>query len=166
MKKYLLAMSFLVFVLPAYAQDTGGNRKVSQTVTGLDAVALNGAAATRTFVISTDSDQNSNTGSTANGYMAIHFWVDFTHANNGTLTLTCTVGPSSADNDYTPTTCTVASGTCTLNFGGVIVTPSLSADKKYEASMLILGNRDVSCVMAHGGTPAAGDIVTVKYSLY
>lgn len=119
----------------------------------LDGVALNAAAASRTWTVD------------AEGWSLITFWVDFTHNNNGTLTITCTGGPTSSDRDYDLTTCTVASGTCTLNDAGVLVTGSLSADKKYGARMDISAFRDLSCVIAHGGTPDASDLVTLHYEL-
>ena len=157
MKHIFVGLSLLLSA-PAAAQYLP---PTSRVVTALDSVALNAASTSLTFT----SHDDGGVGDT-NGYLEVMFWVDYTHANNGALTLTCTAGPSSSDKDYEPTTCQVASGTCTLAFGGLLVTPSLSGDKKYAAGPLRIANhRAFSCIISHGGTPDAGDIVTVKYQL-
>lgn len=87
--------------------------------------------------------------------------LQYTHANNGALTLTCT-GKSSPDSsgtvvDTTLTTCSVLSGTCTLNDGGVFVNPSLSADKDYSVLVGVAGQYQAKCTVSHGGSATASD---------
>jgi len=157
MKKLLsIIVLSLALAAPAHAQKEAGLHSTYQLGTLLNAVSLNAVAGSRTFTVSSNL---------LKGYNKAFFHVAFTHANNGTLTLTCTGGPTAADNAYAPTTCTVSTGTCTLNFAGVFVTPSLTTDKSYTIEMGVGGVKNLSCVMAHGGSPAAGDVVTIKGEL-
>lgn len=152
----------LLFGLAASAQTQGRHQCASATRTDsgvvthllLNDIALNGSATVRTFTVED-----------LEGYAELGLDVKFTHANNGTITFTCTgksAHPLVADQlDTTLTTCTTASGTCTLNFGGVVVTPSLSASKTYTFPLKILNQKRVKCVVAHGGSPSASDKLTV-----
>lgn len=124
----------------------------------LNAVALNGGAGARTFTVAG-----------LDGFRTLSLDPQYTWANNGTLTFTCT-GKSAASATSTPTptpvdttltTCSTAAGTCTLNFGGVVVTPSLTANKNFTFQLGIAGQSSITCVVVHGGTPGAGDILTV-----
>lgn len=117
----------------------------------LNDVALNAAAGSRTFE-----------WAGVLGYETVVFLIDYTHANNGTLTLTCTVSDDANTTDYKPTTCEVSSGTCAVKTGGVFVTDSLSASLKYAVRMGIRGYKDLQCVIAHGGSPNASDTVTIN----
>ncbi len=150
---FAVALSFVAAAAAAKSQGTHTTAPTGAALTLLDGVALNAAAGTRTF---------SWGNNRAIGYKNFVFWVEYTHANNGTLTLTCTHSHDENVSDYAPTTCASSGGTCTLSFGGVFVTPSLSADQNYKGRMGIDGARDFSCVIAHGGSPAAGDLVTIK----
>ena len=131
----------------------------------LDDVALNGVAATRTFTVTSPSTTPAPGYCDPRKYSALVLTLAFTHANNGTLTTTCTVSSSgqktAADIAYEPTTCTDAAGTCNLNFGGVFVTPSLSASRKYGLRFGHKGYANIKCVTAHGGTPNGSDKLTV-----
>lgn len=157
MKKTLFALlcASACFAAPAFADNQ--KHAVSGLTTCLDDVALNGAAGTRTFT------WPCGTGGgwpEALGYATLVMFVDFTHDNDGTLTLTCTVSDDGAA-QFDPTTCSTSGGTCTLNFGGVFVTSSLSADKKYAVRMGIRGFRKGQCVLAHGGSAGSSDKATV-----
>lgn len=155
--KHLLifVFSFLVFVPSALAR-TGARHICKPTPILLNAVAMNGAAGTRTAVV-TDLD----------GYDVLLITSQFTHVNNGTLTYTIT-GKSALAADVIPgqvdttlTTCTVVAGTCTLNYAGVVVTPTMTGNKNFSFPIGISGETSVTVVVAHGGAPAAGDILTV-----
>jgi hypothetical protein len=125
--------------------------------TGLDAVALNAAAGSRTFAIDTRSQ--------AYGQITFWFYFDYT-ANAGIISLTCTGGPTTTDNAYTLTVCDSASteGECTAKTSGIFKSAgSLSADTKWDGRMYINGALSLSCVAAHSGTPGATDTITVKY---
>ena len=117
----------------------------------LNAVALNASAPDRTFTIDNPM-----------GFATFTAFVDYTHANNGTLTLTCT---ASDDNNVTPftlTTCVVASGICTLKDAGVYVTDgALTGDKQYVIPVGIRGYPSVECILDHGGAPNGSDLVTL-----
>jgi hypothetical protein len=134
----------------ASAETTGPRHQMSKPVVKLSAVALNAAAASRTFDLVTE------------GWDIASIWIDYTHANNGALTLSCLGGHTASSTPaYTLTTCTMASGACTLNDGGTFATASLSAAKHYEVRFGVRGYAEIRCVIAHGGSPNASDLVTV-----
>ena len=89
--------------------------------------------------------------------------LQFTHAANGALTVTCTgksaPGDGKAVVDTTLTVCSVASGVCTLDDAGVFTTASLSADKDFNVLVGVAGQERVTCTVTHGGTPTAGDTI-------
>ena len=129
----------------------------------LDAVAMNGAAATRTFSI-----LSSNTNPQAclpRKYAQLVLTASFTRVNTGTHTYTCTVSGSGQSTaalaTYAPTTCTEGAGTCTLSWGGVFVTPSMAASKDYAFRFGHRGYPNVKCVVEQSGAPGAGDVLTV-----
>lgn len=133
--------------------------KTLETRTLLDSAALNGAASTLDFTVDT------------NGASILSIDTQFTHANNGALTWTCT-GLSAAETTAsntrvatTLTTCSVSSGTCTLKNAGVFTTESQSADYDYNTLVGVVGQEQVTCTISHGGSPAAGDTVIVTARL-
>jgi hypothetical protein len=126
----------------------------------LDDVALNAAAASRTFTVGPTIGPNNN--QRLFGFSTVVLDVAYTYANTGTLTFTCTgTGLDSSTADKTLTTCTTASGTCTLNWAGSVVTPSLSASKKFVFPLGVGALQAITCVVAHSGTPSASDKITV-----
>lgn len=152
MKKILLAAA--IVALPSAALAQYGQPFRSQETQLL--VNNLGLDSNRAFTVKTE------------GYSLLTLYQQYTHATNGTLTLTCTgKSAAAADNsqqpkvDSTPTTCTTASGTCTLNFAGVFVSPTLSADKDYTIVIGVAGEVSVTCTMAHGGAATAGDLLTI-----
>jgi hypothetical protein len=136
----------------------------------LDAAPLNGAASTLTFYLGpraratdyTDST-DATTGPQLRGYKTLLLELKFDYdAQAGTITTTCTGGGTRATATSSLTTCTMSSGTCTLNFSGVAVTSSLSADKNWGFPITISPWPAIKCVVAHGGTPGAADTITVN----
>jgi hypothetical protein len=129
---------------------------------GLSAVAMNGAAATRTFTVDLSDSQGMGT------FATVVFFFNFVHANNGVISLTCTGGPTDTDKDYILTTCDAASveGECAGHNAGILRsgTANLTGDKKWEQRLTVRGVKYLSCVAAHGGAPAAGDLLTIKYA--
>jgi hypothetical protein len=118
----------------------------------LDDVSLNGAAGTRTFQVNM-----------VLGFDLLVLYLKYDHDSNaGTITTACTVSDDGNTDDYQPTTCDVASGTCTLSMAGTFVTASLSADTNFQIVLGITGSRDVECVVTHGGTPGADEKITVS----
>ena len=111
----------------------------------LTAVALNGAAGTRTFTI-----DNSE------GYSRLRLYSQFTHANTGTLTSAFTASYDSGTTLYT-----IMDDGATLGAGNAYVTASLSADADQTFSIDVRGMPYISCVVVHGGSPASGDLLTV-----
>lgn len=97
------------------------------------------------------------------GFDSLCMTVEFTHANNGVLTLTCTVNDDGFETSKraTPTTCALANGTCNIEWAGIFVTPSLTDDKTYKAVLGLNSDRGVECTIGHGGSPAAGDTVKI-----
>jgi hypothetical protein len=122
---------------------------------GLTAVSLNGAAGTRTFTCGDDS------GKSLEKYSKLLFVYSYTYAATGTITTTCTGGLTTSDATYALTTVTLSSGTATLNWSGVSVTPSLTTNKKWGVVMGKSSWPVIKCVVAHGGTPGVGDVLTV-----
>ena len=145
----------LNFTFQAYAVDT--RNETYNLGTLLDAVALNGTDLT--FYVGPTLSGETNVV-TRYRYLLLDF--TYTYANTGTITATCTGGPTQALATATLTTCTVSSGTCNLNWGGVITTPSLTASKHWDVPLGIGGRPVIKCVMSHSGSPSASDILTVK----
>lgn len=128
--------------------DPANNRSPTEY---LNAVPLNSDSSLLTFRL--DNPQ---------GWSLLILHVDYTWANNGALTLTCqSTDTSDFSKLYDLQVCDNSSGTCTLNDSGVWVTTSLTASKKFSFPIGILGYRNLQCSIAHGGSPAAGDIVTI-----
>jgi hypothetical protein len=90
---------------------------------------------------------------------------DYT-ATPGTITLTCTGGSTQATATSYLTTCTVATGTCTLNWSGVSVTPSMSADTGWLVTMGTQNAPVIKCIASHSGAPGATDKITVVGWVY
>lgn len=152
--RYLMILApILLAASPAFGGNkTDGNRKACDLGTLKAATSLTSAVA---FTIPESQSCN------LMGYDLLVLTMHFTHANNGALTTTCTVSDDAGVTDAAPTTCATASGTCTLSFAGVFVTPSLTADKDYVIRADIGGYRHIECSTAHGGAPAAGDTLSV-----
>jgi hypothetical protein len=125
----------------------------------LNAVALNGAAATRTFTI---APQLSNYHSLLEySTLVTRMTYDY-DSNAGALSMTCTEGDTTTTATGSLTVCsTISSGTCTVDFSGVMTTASLSADKKWTWSLGIAGSQALSCVVAQSGSPGASEKITV-----
>jgi len=158
MKKFLV---LFLLCSSAFAQE-GVRHATYDLGTLLDAVALNGAAATRTFTVGPTLSNRINLV----GFSTIGFDVNYTYSAGGVLTFTCTgTSGSGAAATYavnTLTTCTTSAGTCTLNWAGVVNTPTLAADKKFNFPLGVSSLQSVKCAVSLSGSPAAGDIVTVK----
>lgn len=154
----LRLISILALLIPSLALGADpGKRHVLDLGTKLDAIALNGAAGTRTFTIGPRLENQDLLGFDE---LVLEHYFDF-GAVAGTITTTCLVGRTVATATFSPTTCTTAAGTCTVNMGGVFVTASLSADTKWVVRMRIEGYPALSCVVAHGGAAGATDKITV-----
>ncbi len=158
----LLALVVILFVgTPAWAIPGAcslAHNAVTPTTTShllLNDVALNdGTAANRTFTVY-NLDGNDT--------LAIDF--KYTHANNGTLTFTCTgkraTKAGETEDNTVLTTGTLSSGTFTLIASGIVVTPSLSANTVMDFVLGVKGQSKMSCLVEHGGTPNASDKITV-----
>lgn len=164
MKTLILALALVLALAPSLGHAQDKRAQFSRVVTALNAVALNAGASALTFAVSDTSDLGPGY---AEGYEYAIFFMHFDYtAQAGAISLTCTGGPSSSDVAYRPTVVSsVSSGTGTVAMSGVLTTASLSADTKWWWVLRILGARDLSCVVAHGGTPGATDKITVKYQL-
>lgn len=166
--KNLLATIALIATILASGTALGQAEKGRQTNrrlgTKLDAVALNAAAASRTFNIGAVSATNTNP--IAAGYRWLLLKIAFTHANNGTLTILCDdADDATGTTNYTMTTCSTASGACTLNFVTGATTSTLTGDKNFSVRLDIAGHGFLECSVTHNGTPAAGDVVSVTAEL-
>ena len=129
----------------------------------ISAKPLNGAASTLTFTVGPTLGD----GRTALfGYSTITLDVDYTYSAGGVLVFTCTgTGiPVAASATRVPTTMTVAAGAATLNWSGVISTPTLSTDKSFYFPIGLNGTQAFKCVLSMSGA-AAGDIVSVYGTL-
>lgn len=155
MKTFAFLLSFLVGSAAIAAEGIDYRHKDS----ALDGVAMNGAASTRTFTVDTSYVR----------YATIVFWFDFTHDADGVISLTCTGGPGTGDNDYTLTVCDSASteGECAAKTSGILKsgTANLTADAKWDGHLTIVGARSLSCVAAHSGSATANDLLTVHYTV-
>jgi hypothetical protein len=129
--------------------------------TVLSAVALNGAASTRTFTV----------GPTVGGdnllqYKAIALDVDFTEVNAGAITITCKQGQTVLTATHSMGVCKIqTNGSCLLSMGGVVYTDTLSTSTNYSFVIGTNGAAAISCVVSHGGSPGATDLITIKGNL-
>lgn len=152
----IIGIFLAIFLMAPMAMAASSVHICEETPRLLNGVALNASEATRTFTI----------GGVA-GYDILVISTQYTHANDGALTFTCTGKSAGATDasvtkvDTTMTTCSTSSGTCTLNWSGVVVTPSLTADKDFNFVLGILGEQSIKCIISHGGSPGSGDLVTV-----
>jgi len=156
---FIAAVTLGLFIQNTVSARQGDTHGYGYPKTGLDAVAMNAVAGTRTFTIAN-----------IEGFADIVFWFDFTHTNDGIISLTCTGGPSSTDNDYTLTVCSGAStpGECAALTSGILKSgiANLTASAKWDGMLGVRGAHSLSCVAAHSGAPAAGDILTIKYETF
>jgi hypothetical protein len=156
-----LFASLLVLTLfassPVLAVQEVGKAAVLDIGTQLNAVALNGLAATRTFTVGPKFENENVLGYTE---IVLEHFFDYT-ANAGTITTSCLVGRTAATATFSPTTCTTSLGVCSVNLGGTFVTASLSSDTKYSVRMRVAGYPTIKCTVTHGGTPGATDKITV-----
>jgi hypothetical protein len=140
----------------AMAKVSGSKHLATGLVEVLSTTSLNAAASARTFTWGKNA---------AIGYAYAIFWVEFTHANNGAITVDCTASNDKNATDYETGVCTMSGATCTLALDAQFVTATLTADTNYMFPWGILGARDFECVVSHDGTPAAGDTVRIQAQL-
>lgn len=120
----------------------------------LDGVALNAAAASRQFVIDTA------------GWNNLLLLLDYTHANNGALTVLIESAADAAGAGiYTMTTGQTVDGATTLKYVTGATTPTLTGDKKIAVRLDVKGHRWVRVTVTHGGTPNASDLLTCSGAL-
>ena len=155
-KLLITALVLGVLTSPAYAGEVEPVVRYHNLGTLLSGAALNGSASSLTFTVGPAVGS-----STLLAYSTLVLRVAYTHATNGTLTLTCTEGATAATATASLTTGTVSSGTYTLAWGGVIVTPTLAASKTFKAELGVYGSQALSCVVAHSGAATANDTVTI-----
>ena len=172
MNKLLLAAILCLAPLAAQAADVGTQCRLKVIGVKLDGVAMNGAASTRTFTV---ADSDLNPGLSASAYTDHLAWYRnlsiesvWTKAAAGTITYTCTgtIAPALLLPNSTLTTQTVSSGTATLNWSGVLVTPSMSASKSWLTRIGIGGAQSIKCIAEQSGTPGAGDLLTTIVSVW
>ena len=166
--------SFLLVTLLSLSAMAQGQHRVTPLGTLLSAVALNGLEATRTFYVGAKVDcginnscaptstTDTSTGDPILGYSALRLELNFTHNANGAITVTCTEGSTRATATGTPSSATLASGTYTLAWSGVVTTPTLTGNKIWPVVINLNMAPVVKCVVSHGGVPGATDTITVK----
>jgi len=171
MRNLIIALCLLA---PTTGMAQAKHRQVRKLATLLDAVALNAAAASRTFYIGARDDCGRNNscdptsatdtskGDAVTAFDAVGLELSFDYtANAGAITLTCTEGQTRATATGRIPTATLASGTYTLAWSGVVTSPSLSADTIWRVEFNLGAAPVTKCVVSHGGTPGATDKITV-----
>jgi len=166
MKKLLVAL-ILGLALPVQSAE-------NVTMAGapgalLDAVALNAAASALTFYIgpriqdaSPTSSTSTTSGSEVKGFDKVRLEINYDYgATTVALTLTCTEGQTRAASAGKITTATYSSGAYTLEWAGVVTSPSMSADTVYQIEFLSRHAQVIKCVVSSSGSPGATDKVTV-----
>lgn len=151
----ILAFVAVLFVaLPLQAQTK--NRAYPLGVK-LNAVALNAAAASRTFTVGPAVGRDTLLDYSK---LVVELFYDYS-AVAGTINLTCLTGQTVATAVYQMTTCSVTAGACTVNIGaGSFTTASLSADTYFSVRLGISGYKALSCTVTHGGGGGANDKIT------
>jgi hypothetical protein len=170
MRNTIIALCLLLVPALGLAQDA---HKTARLGTLLNAAALNGSSLTFYVGLRADcgassvnscdptSTTDNSTGDYVQAYSKLRLRMDYSHANNGAITLTCTEGMTRAGADGTPSTATLASGTYTLAWSGVVTTPSLTGNTVWPIVLNTNGAPVIKCVVSHGGTPNASDTITV-----
>lgn len=160
-----LVLLALAAPLPAAAQQ---QHKATSVGTLLSAASL---ASSKTFYVGRNRDcginnscsptstTDTSTGDPLLGFSSLRLELNYTHSSNGTVTLTCTEGSTRATATGTPSTATLASGTYTLAWSGVVVTPTLTASRIWPVVINLNLAPVLKCVVSHSAT--AGSI-TVK----
>lgn len=158
MKRLLLILGIVAATArPALAIDASPVVRAYDLGTLLNAVALNGAPATRTFTVGPTLGADKLWS-----YSTLVLRLDYTWANNGTISVTCTEGATGATATSSLTVCSsVISGECFLDYAGKETTPTLTASKKVTLKLGIAGSQALSCVVTHNGTPNGSDVATV-----
>jgi hypothetical protein len=143
--------------IPAFGQSHPKNRSYPLG-TLLDAVALNAAAASRTFTVGPTIGRDDLLDYSK---LIVELYYDYS-AVAGTINLTCLTGQTVATATYQMTTCSVGAAACTVNIGsGNFTTASLSADTYFSLRLGISGYKALSCTVTHGGGGGANDKITV-----
>lgn len=88
------------------------------------------------------------------GFATAIWWVEFTDGagTDGALTFSCTVSRDGNVTDYAVTSCSVASGKCTLvlpSSNTIFETPTLTDDTNFWVRWDLLGAADYQCTVAH-----------------
>jgi len=155
MRRFLLILALVLVPDVVFGQSDTRWCPLGVNGTTLSNVALNGAAASRTFKFGPVACRNEKVAS----FRWLVLEMEFTHTTSGNVLVTCTTGQTLATADKTPQTCS-GSGTCTANDAG-IVSKAVTGSKKWAARLGIRGYRAWSCVASHDSTPVAGDKLTV-----
>ncbi len=157
-----LLLILCLALVPNLAQ-AGTTQKTFTKIGALSAVAMNAGAPALTFYI--DYKVHGHPYAMRGpSVLLMNMQYDYT-SQAGTITTTCYGGPARATATSYLTTCTVASGTCTLNWAGIFVTASLSADTKWGQELGLKGTWPViKCVVAHS-VPAATEDISVDWYL-
>jgi hypothetical protein len=163
----------LAIMLTASVANANEQNKTTSLGTLLSAVDLSGAAATRTFYVGAQTDcsgtcdptsatDNSSGGEQVLGFTLLNLSFYYTHSAGGTITTTCTGGDTRGTATLTLTTGTLASGTLTLVWGGVQVTPTLAGSKDWTQLLGLQTHKVYKCVVEHS---ASAGTLTVKGKL-
>jgi len=152
------------------SQQASAAEEVVSLGTLLDDVALNSSASSLTFYIGrrvNDSNPTSSTDSSSGDavkeFDKVRLEVSFDYgATSVALTLTCTEGQTRATATGRIPTATYDSGTYTLEWAGVVTSPSMSADTIYPIEFRTRQAEVIKCVISSSGSPGASDKVSVS----
>lgn len=159
MKTLIIALS-LCLLIPSSAEAQKSSRWCRLGAVGdggkvIDSKPMDGAAGTRTFTFGTKS-----CGDKTSSYSYLVIEMEFTHATNGNMILTCTNGQTTGTADKSPQVCgSITAGVCVAE-DAAIVKKGVTGDKNWSFRIGIKGYRAWSCIASHDGGPAAGDILT------
>jgi hypothetical protein len=165
MLRRAIALAFSIMI----AQTAFAAEEVVSLGTLLDGVALNSSASSMTFYVGrrvNDSNPTSSTdsssGDAVKDFDKIRLEVSFDYgATSVALTLTCMDGQTRATATGRIPAATYDSGTYTLEWAGVVTSPSMSADTIYSIEFRTRQAEVIKCVLSSSGSPGASDKVTV-----
>lgn len=150
MKKFILVcLACLVPSLALAAQNPASHAYHKLNRTLLNAVALNAAAATRTFEV-TEQEMA--------GYSVLALFVKFARSAATDVQMSCTASDDAGTTDYTLHSCAVAAGVCTSSAASWKYTTSSTGNWVWRVDTM--GLPRVTCTFS-GTSGGANDLVTV-----
>lgn len=98
-------------------------------------------------------------GNLAYGFSTLMLWMEYTHDNNGDITIACNGHRVGSSTDYDITACDTSGGGCALTNVPSAVR-AVTGDDDFSYRLFIYGFGSVECAISHSAG-GANDLITV-----